>query len=33
MSIHLLPFSTWGYYNFYKSRSLYLGRLLLKLHR
>lgn len=33
MTIHLLPFSTWGYYNFHNARALYLGRVLLKLHR
>ena len=33
MSIHFLSFATWGYYRFTHSRSLYLGRLLLKLHR
>lgn len=33
MSIHILPFTTWGYYNFTNSRSLYLGRVLLKLRR
>lgn len=33
MSIHILPYAAWGYYTFTHSRSLYLGRVLLKLHR
>jgi hypothetical protein len=32
MSLHILAFNVWGYYIFTHSRSLYLGRLLIKLH-
>ena len=33
MSIHFLPYATWGYYKFHHARALYLGRVLFKLHR